>query len=938
MSQNNNELSGQILHVIRQFIIETGHLRLAHTIDNTSTIEKDLGIDSLGRVELFHRLEKNFAIHIPAEQMAAAETVQDVITVVSHAKPNMPDIAKKPSSIEKLDHIQFIPEQANTLTDVLKHYAEQVPNRPHIYLQAEDFSEEVLTYGDLYKQALRIAHGLIANGIKQQDTITIIMPTCKEFFYIFYGILLAGAIPVPIYPPFRANKLLEYAKREILILKNAQARMLITFEEAERLSHLLKNFIPSLIKVATYRDLLDDETKPLDLNINEYDLALIQYTSGSTGIPKGVALSHANLLANIRAFGKGAEIKPTDVGFSWLPLYHDMGLIGACLGSLYYGAPLALMSPIIFIMHPERWLWGIHYHRATISAGPNFAYELCIRKIDDRIIQGLDLSSWRIAFNGAEAINPDTLKRFAKKFAPYGLRSTTLLPVYGLAESTVALTMPVLNKEMHIDIVQREIFERDNLAIPAKPGNTDVLQFVSCGKALPNHAVRIVDTNGHPLGERQVGHLQFTGPSSMRGYYQNPEATQKVYHEGWWDSGDLAYLVKEEVFIAGRKKDVIIKAGRNMYPEGIESIVSEINGIRRGCVVAFGIFNSQKGTEDLIIIAETGQNKDLHDLLKDKITESVTDQIGIAPDKVILIEPQTMPKTSSGKLQRSTVKNLYLTNKLTSKNENKWKQIVQLGMMTFWNKLKTGIKNIGKLLYGIYVAIILILLLLPTWLLLLITPKKMGFKIQKYFPWILFSLIGDRIIIKGRENLPTNENVIYVVNHTSYADVPALFTALPEGVIFTAKKELLKTPFIKTFIQKLEHLTVNRTDMTESIEDVRNIAQAIKNQKSIVFFPEGTFAYATGLKPFKMGAFKLAVEESIPICPIALKGLRTILRSGQKIPKPGKIEITILPLIYPENITWQEAIRLRDLTRTEIAKFCGEYPIDLVASTVTIKQ
>jgi acyl carrier protein len=933
MSQNNNNVSAQVLLVIHQFIIETGHLRLAHTIDDSSTIERDLGIDSLGRVELFHRLEEAFAIRIAAEQMAAAETVQDIITLVSHAKPSMTDLPKKISP-EKLDHIQFIPEHANTLTEVLKHYAEKVPERPHIYLQAEDFSEEILTYGNIYKEALRIAHGLIASGIKQQDTIAIMMPTCKEFFYIFYGILLTGAIPVPIYPPFRANKLVEYAKREIQILKNAQARMLITFEEAERLSRLLKNFIPSLLKVATYQDLLDDKTSPLNLHINEYDLALIQYTSGSTGIPKGVALSHANLLANIRAFGKGAEIKPTDVGFSWLPLYHDMGLIGACLGSLYYGAPLALMSPIIFIMHPERWLWGIHYHRATISAGPNFAYELCIRKIDDRLIQGLDLSSWRIAFNGAEAINPDTLKRFAKKFAPYGFRSTTLFPVYGLAESTVALTMPSLNKELHIDLVERETFETKNLAIPAQSNNTDVLQFVSCGKALANHAVRIVDSNGHLLSERQVGHLQFTGPSSMRGYYQNPEATQKVYHEGWWDSGDLAYLVNEEVFIAGRKKDVIIKAGRNMYPEGIETIVSEINGVRRGCVVAFGIFSSQKGTEDLIIIAETSLDKNLHDELKDKITETVSDQMGIAPDKVILIEPQTMPKTSSGKLQRSTVKNLYLTNELTLKTEHKWKQISQLASMTIWKKIKTGIKNIGKFFYGIYVAIILILILLPTWILLLICSKKIGFKIQKYFPRILFTLIGDRITIKGKENLPLKENVIYVVNHTSYADVPALLAALPEGVIFTAKKELLKTPMIKTYIEKLDHLTVNRTDVVDSIEDIRNIAQAIKNKKSIVFFPEGTFAYATGLRPFKMGAFKLAVEENIPICPIALKGLRSILRSGQKIPKPGKIEITILPLIYPQNITWQEAIRLRDHTRMEIAKCCGEYPIDLVGAAV----
>ena len=264
------------------------------------------------------------------------------------------------------------------------------------------------------------------------------LPTSREFFLTFAGVLLAGGVPVPIYPPVRADRIAEYAERQSAILHNAEARLLVTFREAERVAKLLRPKVPSLQDIVTAADLLSENTARgvaaprVPSDANSADLALLQYTSGSTGNPKGVQLTHANLLANVRAIGEALAIRPDDVGVSWLPLYHDMGLIGAWLMPLYFGIPVVVLSPVSFLARPQRWLWALHRHRATITAAPNFAYELAVRKIADSDVEGLDLSSLRAALNGAEPVNAATLDRFASRFARYGFRREAFLPVYGL--------------------------------------------------------------------------------------------------------------------------------------------------------------------------------------------------------------------------------------------------------------------------------------------------------------------------------------------------------------------------------------------------------------------------------------------------------------------------------------------------------------------------
>jgi acyl-CoA synthetase (AMP-forming)/AMP-acid ligase II len=502
--------------------------------------------------------------------------------------------------------------------------------RAHLLITEDTDGQErsfTLTFGELYAAGQRCAAELARRGVPAGGRVALMLPTSRAFFVSYAGILLAGAIPVPIYPPFRADRIEEYAARQSAILNNAEVCLLLTFRRAEAVAKLLRPRVRSLTGVADAEKLIEAADKapppspgalPLHLSGSRArkssDLALLQYTSGSTGDPKGVMLTHANLLANIRAVGEAVQLGPGDVGVSWLPLYHDMGLIGAWLTLLHFGVPLAVMSPLAFLTRPERWLQAFHKHRGTIAAAPNFAYELCVRKIADKDIRGVDLSSWRAALNGAEPVNPETLERFANRFAGHGFRREAQLPVYGLAEASLAVTVPPLGRGPLIDRVERETFTSQGRAVPAASEDETAIAFVSSGRPIPRHEVRIVDDSGMEVAERTEGFLWFRGPSATSGYYRNVAATEAVLPLGpaseegeyaWLNSGDRAYCAEGEIYVTGRVKDIIIKGGRNLYPHEVEELAARAEGIRKGCIVAFGLKDEASGTEKLVVVAET---------------------------------------------------------------------------------------------------------------------------------------------------------------------------------------------------------------------------------------------------------------------------------------------------------------------------------------------
>ncbi|HEX2680811.1 MAG TPA: AMP-binding protein, partial [Candidatus Dormibacteraeota bacterium] len=467
-----SEIEQRVREVVGSLLAELGNERALAAIQKGSHLDRDLGLGSLERVELLVRLDATFHTRLADRILAEADTVADLQAAVSAAVSAQTASSKGPSvgfPTAKLPGVAGSREalgvrSAQTWQEVLRYRGSKDAQRIHIRVRNEDDSETSITFGELYERAEVIAGELARRGVAAGDRVAIMLPTAPEFFYTFAGALLAGAVPVPIYPPFRADRIEEYAERQSAILENAEARLLVTFREAEALARLLKPRIRSLAGVAEASRLAEPNRSSAPLparpSRSRDDIALLQYTSGSTADPKGVVLTHANLLANVRAVGDAVQIRAEDVTVSWLPLYHDMGLIGAWLVPLYFGLPLSVLSPLAFLTRPERWLWTFHRCRGTLGAAPNFAFELCTRKIAEADIEGLDLSSIRALLNGAEPVHPATLERFHERFRRYGFRHDAMLPVYGLAEASLAVTIPSLGSPPRVDRIERDTFER----------------------------------------------------------------------------------------------------------------------------------------------------------------------------------------------------------------------------------------------------------------------------------------------------------------------------------------------------------------------------------------------------------------------------------------------------------------------------------------------
>jgi fatty-acyl-CoA synthase len=804
-----------------------------------------------------------------------------------------------------------------------------------VFLHEDEGTEQILSYGRLWREASLVAGGLRERGVGPGDTVALMLPTGVDFLRSFLGILVARAVAVPIYPPLRLDRLPEYAARQAGILADAGARLLVTIPRARPVASLLRPGVPTLDAVVTAEELVAPGPAWPRPEGGGSDPALIQYTSGSTGHPKGVLLTHENLLANVRAIARGLEARPTDVGVSWLPLYHDMGLIGTWLFCLHHGLPLTLLPPTSFLARPERWLWAIHRRRATLSAAPNFAYELCVRRIPDEALAGLDLSSWRAALNGAEPVSEGTLERFARRFTPHGFRREAMVPAYGLAESSVALALPPMGRGPRFDRVERVPFQNEGRATAASPTDRAPLVFVSVGRPLPEHEVRLVDDGGRDVSERVVGRLVFRGPSTTGGYYRKPEDTAAItLPGGWLDSGDLAYRAEGELYIAGRGKDLIIKAGRNLVPQEIEEAVADVEGVRRGSVVAFGVDHPELGTEGLVVVVETRLGEDdARARLTDAVAERVAATVEVPPDRVVLVPPGTVPKTSSGKVRRAAARDQFLEGSLGRPPRTTLWQRVRLLTSAGRELLRPGLRAAGRALYAAWLALALPVVVLPGWLVVALVPsRRVGRAVGRLVARLVLRVAGCRLSAEGLERLPRSGPVVLVSNHASYTDVVALMALLPLDVLFLAKREVLAYPVIGTFVRRVGHPTVDRADARQSVLEAEEIARALAAGHAVLFFPEGTFVAATGLRPFRLGAFKAAADAGVPTLPVALQGSRRVLRAGTWLPRPGAIRLVVCEPVLPDGADLPALLRLRDRVAEAVASRCGEPRLDLVAA------
>ncbi len=916
-----------LIELIRRLAIELHPSRASIPASLDARLEQEYGYDSLGRVELFLRIEQRFGVGLPESVMASAETPRDLLRAMLAASPVHHEHAAAIERASALAAESEAPDEATTLQEVLAWHVRKHANRPHLVLQDEDDSERTITYAELDQAARAVAAGLIERGLEPGRAVAIMLPTSVEYFYSYFGILLAGGIPVPIYPPARASQIEDHLKRHAGILSNALTEVMITVPQAKALSMLLKPRVDTLKDVVTPAELMRPGAAAVH-RARAQDIAMIQYTSGSTGNPKGVVLTHSNLLVNIRAMGRALHVTPADVFVSWLPLYHDMGLIGAWMGSLVYGFKYPVMSPLTFLSRPERWLRMIHRHGGTLSGGPNFCYELCLRRIQDEDMEGVDLSTWRFAFNGAEPVSPDTMEAFTQRFARWGFRREAMAPVYGLAEATLGVAFPPPLRGPRLDRVDKEQFMSGGRAVPVAAdhqGNESTLTFVACGLPIPGHQMRIVDGSGRELPERAEGHLQFSGPSVTSGYYRNPEATSELLHGEWMDTGDYGYIAEGDIHITGRIKDTIIRAGRNIHPYDLEEAIGNLEGIRKGCVAVFGSRDRRSGTESVVVLAETRTaDPAQRDELRKKINDLSVPLIGMVPDDIMLAQPGTVLKTSSGKIRRAASRELYERGG-GSGTRAVWLQVVRLAWAALLPQARRTLRSAADHLYGAYALILLGATGALVWIACAALPRvdwawKSSRGLARAFLW----LTGMPLAVRGLEHVPAGRACMMAINHASYLDGIVVIAALAEPKAFVAKRELLGHWVPRIFLTRIGAEFVDRLDAQRGVEDTGRFTVAARSGKSLIVFAEGTFLRMPGLLPFRMGAFVIAAQGGVPVVPVTLRGTRSALRDGQWLFHRSRLSITFSPPIEPSGNDFNAAIRLRDAARAEILRLCGE--------------
>lgn len=521
--------------------------------------------------------------------------------------------------------------------------------------------EDRVPWSRLHQEAKAVAAHLQDLGVAVGGHVAILAPTSRALVTVMQGVWLAGATVIVLPLPMRMGSLEEFVDQTKTRVRDADTDLLLVDGD---LAPFLGDAVqgPDVPPWGVLQDLLGKALaagpggwrRP---TLSADDLAILQFTSGSTSAPKGVMIPHRIICANHDAMVSRATLTENDVLISWLPLYHDMGLVGLLLLGMAQGVDLVLAAPQDFLGDPGRWMEWVARYGGTATAGPNFSWVLAARALRNRK-DVLDLSSLRIALNGAEPVDPDSVRAFIEAGARHGMHPGAVFPAFGMAEVAIGGTFPVPLDGLRTDAVDQRVLEAEGYAAPAVTGSDGCRELVKLGRVLDGMEMRIVDPESDVLrGDREVGELEIRGSSVTPGYYNNPEATEALFHDGWLRTGDLAYLVEGDLVICGRIKDLIIVGGRNVYPQDVERAVGEVDGVRAGNVIAFGVAG-RHSKESLVVVAETKVSD--HAPLRSAVQHKVRESVGLPVREVVLVAPGTLPKTSSGKLQRALCKQQYL--------------------------------------------------------------------------------------------------------------------------------------------------------------------------------------------------------------------------------------------------------------------------------------
>lgn len=506
--------------------------------------------------------------------------------------------------------------------------------------------ETVLSWGEVHARAERAGAALAALGIRRGDRVAVVLRTEPAFLDVFLGAWLAGAVPVPLYPPVRLGRMDEYVRSTARMLAVSGARVVVSRGGVRRLLGGAVELARPPLGCVDAEELLATASRGAR-EVSPDDLAVVQFSSGSTVDPKPVALTHRALAAQVAALTQAVSPGPEDALVSWLPLYHDMGLVGAPLGALSYPGPLVLVPPEHFLARPALWLRAVARHRGTLSAAPSFAYAYAADRVKDEELAGLSLASWRFALDGAEQVSGDAMRRFAARFARFGFDPGALVPVYGLAEATLAVSFGRRGRPLEGRRVDPVRLARDGVVVE---GTREVM---SVGAPVPGVEVELRDERGAPLPEGRLGRIHVRGPSIMREYLGDAPATAQALRDGWLDTADLGFVLGGELHVHGRAKDVVIVRGANHAPEEFEGALAGVPGVRPGCAVAVGLLAEAGGGEGLLLLVERRRDAPAADAaLEEAVRRAVLERTGVAPHAVRVLAPGTLPRTSSGKLRR----------------------------------------------------------------------------------------------------------------------------------------------------------------------------------------------------------------------------------------------------------------------------------------------
>jgi fatty-acyl-CoA synthase len=552
-----------------------------------------------------------------------------------------------------------------TFSDILHFHYQTHPEQTAVILQHAGQPDRPISYRELLAGANGYARTYAARGIQNEDVVILILQHGAELIFAFYGAILHGAIPSIM--PFLTEKLLPERYRADLsaLVSVTRPAGIVTYPDFEPEVHAALGADPGSVRAVIVSSQAEPPAEPDfaalgGMRAAAEDIVLLQHSSGTTGLQKGVALSHRAVLNQVESYKQALHFNPADVIVSWLPLYHDMGLIAGFLMPVLTGNPLVLMSPFEWVRAPARLMQAISRYHGTLAWLPNFAYNFCTQKIRERDLEGVDLSSWRGVINCSEPMRYESQQAFLERFAKYGFRASALLTSYAMAENTFAVTQGGVDAPLTIDEIDREAMQVQRVARPAVDGQPTV-KMVSAGRPVAGTEVKVVDDKGQTLPDRQVGELALRSNCMLTGYYHRPDATEKAFIDGWYLTGDYGYMADGEVYVAGRKKDLIIVGGKNVYPQDLELLAMQVSGVHAGRVSAFGVFNDQSGTEDVVVVAEVDTSEpEEKQRIADEIRQAINRGSAIAVRHVHIVNPPWIVKTSSGKTARLANREKYL--------------------------------------------------------------------------------------------------------------------------------------------------------------------------------------------------------------------------------------------------------------------------------------